>query len=153
GWLEKDAAGAAAYVLNHLEEPRALLSVRTTAFGLFFVDKDVAVSWVQKLPTEEIRREAETEIVKYWSGSDPTAAANWSAHLPAEERDAALGTVVTSWSLQDADAALTWINGLSGGVRDEALETLAFPKVQASPRRRRSKWLIQLPIATAGRRH
>lgn len=121
GWAEKDSPAAATYILNHLDDPRVHQSVDNAAFGLFFVDKDLALSWAEKLPAE-IRATANLEIANYYWGSDPTAAAEWSVQLPVDERNLALSVVLREWSNTNPDLALTWINSSSGTLRDEALE-------------------------------
>ncbi len=77
GWAKKDPSAASTYILNHLDDPRARQSVGNAAFGLYFVDKDLALSWAEKLPAD-LRATANLEIAKNYADSDPTAAAEWS---------------------------------------------------------------------------
>ncbi|MBA3881266.1 MAG: hypothetical protein H0X73_00820 [Chthoniobacterales bacterium] len=79
--------------MNHLDDPRVHQSVDNAAFGLFFVDKNLALRWAEKLPAD-IRATANLEIAKYYAGSDPMAAAECSVRVPADERNLPLSVVL-----------------------------------------------------------
>lgn len=97
------------------------MSLRTTAFGLFYMDKDAATNWVQRLPAGAAREGAETEIASEWARDDPAAAASWAANLPGEDGRDAVTTVVELWARKNTEAAFDWMDHLSGRFRDETL--------------------------------
>jgi hypothetical protein len=121
GWLEKDAAAASSYIVNHIEDAKMPECITTAAFALFYVDKSLALQWPEKLPAGALREIAIVEIARQYSETEPQQAAEWVARLPGKTGVEALDSVMSKWTQKDSDAALAWINSGAGNLRDQAL--------------------------------
>lgn len=77
GWLEKDPAAASTYIVDHVDDGKMVECISTAAFGLFYVDKSLALQWPDKLPAGPIRETAILEIAREYSRADPKGAAEW----------------------------------------------------------------------------
>ncbi|CAN5615068.1 hypothetical protein BH18VER1_BH18VER1_15010 [soil metagenome] len=121
GWVQKAPVGAADYILDHIDEPRASVALGTVAFGLFYVDNNVAKDWVVKLPAGELRSGAAGEIASAWASDDPSAAAVWAATQPPEDAMQALTATAAAWARKDAHAMLQWTNTLPLDSRNQIL--------------------------------
>lgn len=88
GWIEKDPAAASTYIVEHADDGRWVRCISSAAFGLFYVDKSLALQWPEKLPAGGIQETAILEIAREYSRADPKGAAEWiqSSSLSPEQK-------------------------------------------------------------------
>src|SRR5205085_6609806 len=62
GWCVKDVRAAAAYIAQHLDDPKADRSASTVARAMFSRDPEQATAWLSQMPEGEPRSVAESAV-------------------------------------------------------------------------------------------
>ena len=127
GWFEKDPAAAENYLIAHADEEKLQSVIPRIARGAFELSPADALRFINRLPDDELKKQALGEIVHVtdaepWPNDwhrPPATVANWMLVFPREWRAEALTNVMESWQKQDAHGLDVWLDQLSPEIRNQ----------------------------------
>jgi hypothetical protein len=144
---------AAAWAMEHVNEPYAIDAPRIVAGRWASEDGRAAMEWVRKLPREEVPELAVREAFRGWLASDRAGAVAWlESEAPTAFDEPAIIFYAKDLSKREPDEAIGWCERLLDSKhRLHCLESAAAMWYQRDPDAA-EKWLEQSPLDEEARR-
>jgi len=113
--------GAGAQLISTIEDEKIRIqAISTTASSWGRLDPDAALTWAERLPTEE-KQKALSQIIPAMANIDPERASQMldsysrSGALPKNAVSSAVGSIANKWSTIDPQASAKWASQLPAG--------------------------------------